>query len=139
MWTTKIINTVKNTTTADYTVEFYKDSVLKETFTFERVSNPESIKRLIHDQLQQYKKIDIIDLTLGDVDLSEFEPVIITPAEQTAEERAYIKYAEKLSDLVKLRRAIELGITTTELPKYIATLEYLKTNFNVVLHLDLIH
>lgn len=141
MWATKIVTVNKNKTTADYTVEFYKDSILEETFTFERVSNPDSIKRLIHDQLQQYKKIDATqaDLILGPVDLNEFEPVVITPVKPTLEEKELIKYAEKLGDLVKLKRALDLGIIGVDLPKYVQTLKYLRDNFEVAKHLDLIH
>lgn len=141
MWTTKIIDITKNKTTADYTVEFYKDAVLEETFTFERVSNPDSIKRLIHDQLQQYKKIDATqaESILGPVDLDEFEPVVITPVKPTLEEKELIKYAEKLGDLVKLKRALDLGIIDVDLPKYVQTLSYLRNNFEVAKHLDLIH
>jgi len=113
--------------------------VLKETFTFERVSNPESIKKLIHDQLRQYKKIDEADLVVGDVDLSEFEPVVVVPIEPTAEEVALATYANKLAKFHKYRKALELNIIEIDDVKYQQLLKYLQNNFDDTLHLDLIY
>ncbi len=139
MWTTKITSVLKNKLTLDYTVEFYKDGILRETFVFKNVSKPESIKRLIYDQLNQYKKLDETPIETGDVDLTVFDPkdpeeVVLTP-----EQIAYNDYVTKFHTFRKLRLAIELGLITDTNQRYENLLKYLKTNFDPNLHLDLLN
>lgn len=139
MWTTKITGVEKGKLTANYTVEFYKDDVLKETFVFNNVSKPESIDRLIYDQLSQYKKMDEAVITTGLIDLSRFDPVIPEVVPPTPEQIALAAYIDKMVEMRKWQTAISLGITDNKNLAYLDVLLYLRTNFDPVKHLDILN
>jgi hypothetical protein len=139
MWTTKIISVDKGKLTANYTVEFYKDAVLKETFVFNNVSKPESIDRLIYDQLSQYKKMDEAVITTGLVDLSKFTPVVPEVIPPTPEQIALAEYIDKMVEMRKWQTAISLGITDNKNLTYLAVQTYLKNNFDPAKHLDILN
>ncbi len=99
MWTTKIINIGKGAVSFDMVVEFYKDGVLVQTFTFVNIGDPDSIKARIQSQLNQYKRIDELDTTalLGDVDLTD-----IPTKEQN--------YQIKEQELFKAKQYLNVGL-----------------------------
>jgi len=131
MWTTEIIDVNKHATTMDVVVAFKKNGKLVEDFLFKRVSNPDSLKSLIYNQLQQYKKIDNIAVqdTLGEVDLTSVTPTVSEPHVPTEIEKDEIKYSDKVNTLLQAKKAIELGILSADNPKYLAALKYCVDNF----------
>lgn len=139
MWTTKITGVEKGKLTANYTVEFYKDDMLKETFVFNNVSKPESIDKLIYDQLSQYKKMDEAVITTGLVDLSKFTPVVPEVVPPTPEQIALNEYIAKMVEVRKWQTAISLGIVDSKNVAYLAALSYLQTKFDPVKHLDILN
>ena len=60
MWTTKIASIEKNKDSLKVTVEFYKDDVLYNTQTYDRVSDENYIKPLIVKQLEQFNYHKIV-------------------------------------------------------------------------------
>lgn len=109
MWTTKIVEISKTDIKCDVSVEFFKDGVKVNNFTFRNVSDPNSIKQLIRNQLAQYQRIDSLnehDL-IGDVDLSL--PVAESPA-PNQDELDQQMYTQKRQALVQAQKDLELGI-----------------------------
>ena len=129
MWTTKITEIIKNTLTFNFTVEFYLDGTLYQTHLFENVSEPEHIKKLVIDQLNQYKKIVNLDVDKlkGDLDLNPTPPP--TPPAPTAEEIEARTLAQEVQKLNQFKKAINAGIITATNPAYVATLASVKAKY----------
>lgn len=109
MWTTKITSVTKQDLYFGMTVEFYKDGLLKHTFTFERVSDPNSIPQLIRDQLSQYQKIDVVnDVTLiGNIDVAVAIPITAPPTKEATDLQAYNQQRQLL---VLAKQDLDLGL-----------------------------
>lgn len=133
MWTTEIVSINKHATTVDVLVAFKKDGVLVEEFLFKRVSNPDTLKTLIYNQLQQYKKVDniVVDEVLGEVDLTSVTPVTPEPHVPTQAEIDELAYSDKIIALFQAKKAIELGVLQADDPRYVAALNYCTTNFKI--------
>lgn len=114
MWTQKIVSGKKDLLTFDISVEFYKNGVLFATHPFEKISNKTDIRRLVNDQLEQYKKNDEVDISslIGNLDLNP--PVeVIEPEEKpkpTKEDLEKDSYFEDFRKLQKLKDAVRFGM-----------------------------
>jgi len=133
MWTTEIIDINKRNALLDAVVAFKKDGVLIENFLFKNVSNPDTLKTLIYNQLQQYKKVDsiVVEETLGEVDLTSVTPIVKEPHVPTQAEIDEQTYSDKVGNLVQAKKAIELGVIPANDPKYLALLKYCTDNFKI--------
>lgn len=133
MWTTEIIDINKRNALFDAVVAFKKDGVLIENFLFKNVSNPDSLKSLIYNQLQQYKKVDaiVVEDNLGEVDLTSVTPVVVTPPTPTQAEIDELNYSEKVENLIKAKKAVDLGVIPANTPAYLALIKYCADNFKV--------
>lgn len=126
MWTTKITTIDKHKAVFDCTVQFFKNEVFYDEFTFKNVSEPDSIKRLIREQLNQYKKIDGLALKAGDIDAKE-DVVVDTPIDKTEAELTELDFIDRLDKLKKMKVAVDLGFDLST--NYATLLGKLKTDY----------
>lgn len=111
-WTTEIKNTQKGIATISFDVDFFKDSVLYKTHQFNNVSDTstEGLKRIIRDQLNQYKKIDELDVTTisGVIDTTPpTPPTPPTPTQAELDRNTYFKAKQILDGMDAL---VKLGV-----------------------------
>lgn len=110
MYTFKIAEVEKNLYKFNFTVDIFKDGAKITEHKFENVSDVDSVKQLIRNQVNQIKKIDELDLPLGDIDISLPEP--LPPVEPTAEEIKLKEYTKKKGELTVLKLDLDLGLAT---------------------------
>lgn len=120
MWTAKIINSEKSDLDINLTVEFTDGNITK-TIPF-RVSNPDSIKKIIKTQLDQYEKVGSAVIDLGPVDTN---PVDLPPPTQG--ELDTIQFQKTLGQYRQSIRAESVGLVIT--PSSTDLLEILQSTF----------
>jgi hypothetical protein len=112
-WKPKIGSIVdnENKATFDCVVEFYKPGMAEQyaAFKFERVSDPDSLKKLIYQQLLQYIKIDRKAFEVGDIDLTEVIPEVVSPYVPTQDELNDEQFSKDLAKFKAMQKAVELG------------------------------
>lgn len=110
MWTTKIKNVFKQGDTQfAFTVDFYKDGNLFDSFNFQNVSDPDSIKTLIRNRLNQYMKIDQLNIVEGDIDVSL--PVISLPTQHDLD---LAEFQRQKSLVVSAKQDLDLGVISQQ-------------------------
>ncbi len=108
MWTATITEIVKEGAVAVVSVDFDQKGSPTFTYTY-RLSDPESLKRILSDQIAQLDRIDafVAQQPLGVVDLTPAEVVIVPP---TQDELDNLAYEKKYQELVQAKLELDLKI-----------------------------
>lgn len=111
MWKAQIlsINSDPNAFLAQVEIKYFKGN--EEMIVMERVSEPESIKKIITDGVVELNRVDriknlILNPTLGEVDVTVPEP---TP--EVIEEK---QYQENRQKLIVMKQDLDLGLITQD-------------------------
>lgn len=108
MWTANITGIEKNALDFDMTVEFSNGDVTK-VVAF-KLSEPASITQVIKNQLDQYQKIDDLNVPLGKVDFQP-APAPVPPSEKEVTDK---EYQLKRAVLVGLKQDLDLGLISQD-------------------------
>lgn len=110
MYTVNIKNAFESETRGIFVldVEYFKDDILITVLSY-RISEPDSVKELINNQIKQYKKVDAVDLgtLIGSVDLTVAEPTEVPPTDQEIYETAK-------NNLRQLKEDLDLGLVSQD-------------------------
>lgn len=110
-WTKKTTEiTPIDKTTFSFTVEFYKDDKLFDTYTEPRVSDASSIDMLIFNRYNQIQKIDSLNVQV-DTDPVPI-PVIAGPPPPTQHELDVLEYARQKAKVASAADDLALKIIT---------------------------
>lgn len=108
MWQADLVEVIKENGNLKVKVN-YNNGVVVYTKDY-LISEPDSIKRIIKDQINQYQKIEDFQPTLGIVDLSEPVEAKKEVAVEVAKNQGGLTYLEKREDLIIAKKDLELGI-----------------------------
>ena len=130
MWTIQKSNVVKNQSTIDYTVDFLYDNAFYKSVVFKQVSDPSKLKKLIRDQLNQFKKIKdvIVEDEIGWIDIASLEPEISDPIVPTKDELQARKFQDKLAQFLQDKKAAELGFILETDTAFVTLFNWVKDN-----------